>query len=930
MNDPLDATIPAKIHSPLGPQDPPDGLHHPTPNSATFTLDPAGTVLSWNRGAERIFGYTAAEIVSRNYSRLFAPAQILAQKPSQNLQLAATEGSLEKSEWCCTAHGVTFCASITLTQLQNSLSQPVGFVQTTRCNVPPLKGDSSAATPESYSESAHSLEPVSRTSCSLQKAISSADLVASEMRYRRLFEAAQDGILILDSSTRKIQEANPFLANLLEFPPNELVGKELWEIGLLKDIVANKELFKKLQKLGYVRYECYPLLTKSGQHIDVEFVSNSYDVLGTLVIQCNIRDITDRKRSEDSLKASEERYRTLVEATSAIVWSTPQSGGFETDQPDWSSFTGQTFEELRGWGWLNAIHPEDRDRTAKVWSEAFEQKWIYYVEHRLRRVDGLYRHMVARAVPILNLDGSIREWFGIHIDVTERKKTEEALLLHDRAIKAATQGLMIADVTLPNHPIVYVSPACETITGYQSSDFLGLNCRFLQGKDSDPLSIKLMKNAVENGVPCSVEILNYRKDGTPFWNAVSLSPIRDDAGLLTHYVAVQVDVTSRRKLESQFLQAQKMEAVGQLAGGIAHDFNNLLTIILGYCDLLIEALPPEDSQRELLNEIQNAGLRAAGLTRQLLAFSRKSVLEIRTLDLNELVRDNERLLRRMIGEDIRLITYLQENIGSIKVDSSHIGQILMNLAINSRDAMPRGGQLIFETSEVDMEDADFPSQSGCASGRYVKLVISDNGNGMTAEVQSHIFEPFFTTKEVGKGTGLGLATVYGIVKQCGGHIALYSEAGFGTTFKIYFPIVPGTEKTTRADIQLAKPRGGTETILLVEDEASVRNIASLILTSQGYTVLTAESGKEALDVVQRHQGGIDLLLTDVIMPGMSGRELSEVLTQKTPKLKVLYASGYTEDAVIRHGILDLEVSFLQKPYTPTSLARKVREILERN
>src|SRR2546428_2329603 len=373
-----------------------------------------------------------------------------------------------------------------------------------------------------------------------------------------------------------------------------------------------------------------------------------------------------------------------------------------------------------------------------------------------------------------------------------------------------------------------------------------------------------------------------------------------------------------------------MEAVGRLAGGIAHDFNNLLTAITGYAELLHEDLAADDRRREDVVEIRKAADRAAGLTRQLLAFSRQQVLQPRVLDLNALVAEFENMLRRLLGEDVALATRLAPGLGAMQADPGQFEQVVMNLAVNSRDAMPNGGQLTIETANVDLVDAYAREHYPARPGPYVLLAVSDTGTGMTAEVQAHLLEPFFTTKEKGKGTGLGLATVYGIVKQSGGFIWVYSEVGHGTTFKLYLPRVQElAERASELAQAPARAARGTETVLVVEDEAPVRSVARQVLERHGYTVLEAASAEAALDVATRYSGAIHLLLTDVVIPGLNGRELATRLADLRPDARVIFMSGYTDEAVTRHGVLEPGAAYVQKPFTPDAIARRVLEGLDR-
>jgi two-component system cell cycle sensor histidine kinase/response regulator CckA len=402
-----------------------------------------------------------------------------------------------------------------------------------------------------------------------------------------------------------------------------------------------------------------------------------------------------------------------------------------------------------------------------------------------------------------------------------------------------------------------------------------------------------------------------------------------------YYASVMASLDQRkqteealRQSEDYLRQSQKMEAVGRLAGGVAHDFNNLMTVIMGRSELLMTGLGETDPLRRNADEIKRTAERAVALTQQLLAFSRKQVLTPKVLDLNVVVANMDRMLRRLIGEDIDLVTVLGPALERVRADPGQIEQVIMNLAINARDAMPSGGKLTIETANIYLDDAYARKHAAVLPGPYVMLSVSDNGTGMDAETQSHIFEPFFTTKDQGKGTGLGLATVYGIVKQSGGYIWVYSEAGWGTTFKIYLPRIVDAAEPLEPLRPVAQPRG-SETILLVEDEDGVRELTREILTMNGYTVIAARHGTEALEVCQRHPGEIALMLTDVVMPQLSGHELMERIKVFRPALRVLYMSGYTDKAIVRHGMLASDIAFLQKPFTPDALTRKVREVLDR-
>ena len=425
----------------------------------------------------------------------------------------------------------------------------------------------------------------------------------------------------------------------------------------------------------------------------------------------------------------------------------------------------------------------------------------------------------------------------------------------------------------------------------------------------------------------NVEATWKRRDGRLLTVQLSVRAVRNAAGRVDYYETFVRDVTDQRRLQQQVLQSQKMEAVGRLAGGVAHDFNNLLTVITSYSDLLLEDLAPGDAKRDDLEQVRKAADGAAALTRQLLAFSRQQVVEPRVVSLNTVVEGLQKILRRVIGEDIEVTIALAPDLESVRADVGQLEQVLMNLVVNARDAMPTGGRLTVETANVEHDPEYARDREAAAVRRFAMLAVTDTGCGMDEATKARIFEPFFTTKETGKGTGLGLATVYGIVKQAGGFIWVYSEPGQGTSFKIYLPAVDATAERTTAAATTPAPRG-TETVLLVEDAAAVRAVTKQILERQGYTVLEAPDGEAGLRLAQRHRGVIHLLLTDVVMPRVGGRELAEQLARLRPDVKVLYASGYTDDSVVRHGILESGTAYLQKPFSPESLARKVRDVLD--
>jgi len=514
----------------------------------------------------------------------------------------------------------------------------------------------------------------------------------------------------------------------------------------------------------------------------------------------------------------------------------------------------------------------------------------------------------------------------------EKRRTEVALRRSEERYRLLLAN--IPDVTWTGDPegkTIFISPNSENIFGYTPEEVYELSkadsTLFDRVHPEDVAHLREKYHELfAAGKAYDVEYRVRKKDGQWVWvHSRAMATLEQDG--VEYAYGVTSDISVRKGLEAQLLQAQKMESVGRLAGGVAHDFNNLLTVIVGYCQLLRDSHEESDRRRDQLAEIEKAGKRAASLTRQLLALGRQQVMRPRVLNLNSIVADIQKMLRRLIGEDIDFETSLNESLGSVEADPGQIEQVIMNLAVNARDAMPNGGSLLIETDNVELNEDYAQHHPYTVPGSYIMIAVSDTGFGMDRDTQSHIFEPFYTTKEQGKGTGLGLSTVYGIVKQSGGYIEVYSELGQGTVFRIYLPRV---DQAAEALVRVGTgplPQQGSETILLVEDDQMVRTFALQVLTQRGYEVLAAASGREALSVSQEHAGQIELLLTDTVMPGMSGPQVAENLRRSRPGTKVIYMSGYTDEAVIRHGVLNERVHFIQKPFDPDHLGRKVRQVL---
>jgi PAS domain S-box-containing protein len=507
----------------------------------------------------------------------------------------------------------------------------------------------------------------------------------------------------------------------------------------------------------------------------------------------------------------------------------------------------------------------------------------------------------------------------------QRAQTEQLLRKLSSVVEQSADHVIITDT---KGIIEYVNPAFERVTGYTKKDAIGTTPSILKSGKHDARFYTDLWRTILSGKVFRGVLINKKKDGSLYYEAKTITPLKDSQGKITHFVSTGQDITDQKRLQAQLLRSQRMEALGRLAGGVAHDFNNLVTAIAGYSEFLQRGFEADDPRRQDVLQIRKAAGLAASLTRQLLAFTRKQVLEPKVLDLNAVITDIEKLLRRLIGEDIDLTIVLASNLGFIEADATLLDQVIMNLAINARDAMPQGGKLTIETKNIELDKTSAREDYGIEAGSYVALSVSDTGTGMDAETRARIFDPFFTTKTEDEGTGLGLSTVSDIVKQCNGSIQVLSEPGKGTTFTIYLPRVEGAAEPFTAVETAAEPPRGSETILVVEDDDLVRRLTGRVLRMYGYTVHEARNGEEALEIHGRHRGPIHLLLCDVVMPQLSGPELASRLTHLHPEMKVLYMSGYAGTDIDRYGLLRARTPFLAKPFTPKSLARKVREVLD--
>lgn len=752
----------------------------------------------------------------------------------------------------------------------------------------------------------------------------------SEEKYRTLVENSLQGVTILQDE--RIVFCNNTYAAMTGYSVEEILRLSPEQMASLvhpDDRAAIADRFRALLEGAPIdpRFE-FRGFKRDGSVIWVEAYASNIEYNGKRAIQSVYMDITERKNAENALRESEERFRLIAETIDEIFWIVDQD---ETG----AIYLSPAYDRI--WGYprervvsnsdpfmMEMVHPDDREFVSANRKKLMEGLPVSY-EYRIIRPDGSIRNIWDRAYPIFNREGRITRLVGVGQDVTERRSAEEALKESkeylNQIINCIGDPIFVKD---REHRLTLVNDALCAFTSMKREALLGTT-------GMPPSLAKSLwdqeESVFETGRELVTEDVFEDAKGNPVTVLTKKTLLGDKKGN-KQIVGVMRDITEYKRLESQFLQSQKMEAVGVLAGGVAHDFNNLLNVINGYTELLLDDVKPGEPLRDELEQIRDAGRRAAALTSQLLDFGRKQILQPEIIDLNQIITDMSSMLRRMIGEDIEIVFDARKKPAMINADPAKVQQVVMNLVVNARDAMPNGGKVSIETGGAVFEQSYGGDPGMIKPGPYILLTIRDNGIGMDAATQAHAFEPFFTTKAKGKGTGLGLSTVYGIVKQSGGFISLSSEVGKGTTIKIYFPQAEGATSDPATESKPHSDLKGMETVLLVEDEAAVRALASRILRDRGYNVLEATDGAEALRVSQEYASEIHLVLTDVVMPGMGGKALVSRIQEMRPKIKALFISGYTDDAISHHGILDSGVAFLQKPFTLESLVRKVRDVLD--
>lgn len=774
----------------------------------------------------------------------------------------------------------------------------------------------------------------------LHETLARLSRVQEELNWKTAFLEAQvnstiDGIIVVDPQGRKILQ-NQRAADIFQIPrhivddPDDTI-----QVQWVMERVRHPDRF--IEKVIHL-YSHPDEVSRDEIELNDGTVLDRYSspVLGKDGTRYGriwtFHDITKRKQSEEALRESEERFAgAFNHAPIGVALASPAGRWLKVNRA-LCKLVGYTEAEMLERSFQDITCPEDlADNLECVRQLLADEIRSYQTEKRYIHAAGHFITVLLNVSLVRDALNQPRYFIAQIQDITERKRTEQSLRLLSSAVKQSKESIMIteADLDLPGPRIIFVNPAFTQMTGYTAAEVLGQTPRLLHGPRTDRAVLSRLRHNLEQGDDFSGETINYRKDGTEFIIEWQIAPLRDSSSAITHFVAIQRDVTGRRRLEAQLLHSQKMETVGKLAGGVAHEFNSILTAIMGQSELLLQELPASSPLGGKVDAIREAAGRAVILTRQLLAYGRKQTLQPERLNLNSILSGMAGTLQHLVGHDIDILSIPAAGLHTVKVDAGQISQVIMNMVMNARDAMPDGGKLTLETANLTQAQSSVDRYPELKPGDYVMLTITDTGSGMSPAVQSRVFEPFFSTKGVGEGTGLGLSTCYGIIKQSGGHITVHSEPGLGTTFKIYLPqVAPAPEDTLQRGAAPVLPRG-TETILLVEEDPSLREMAGALLQRLGYTVLKAASGLEALALHQAHRPAhIDLLFTDLAMPQMAGTELDDRIRANSPHIRTLFTSSFTSNATLHQGVWSQDMALLQKPFTPSALAQKLREVLD--
>jgi PAS domain S-box-containing protein len=880
------------------------GLLVQTAASVIILLSPEHLVMEWNSGAEELFGQTRNEALGKQFLSFFSVGE----------QRDAIAGSLKDLSY-----------GRHVRDFETSLRISDGTCRTLLWNISASLDD--CGKPSGIIAVGQDVTEWKKAEEERLNAKSEADVAIAAARVATETIDGMMDFVVLVSPGGNIIQFNQSVKSFFEWD-NGAIGKPLLQCLIAED---SDELEKALEACSSegssINNMEITAITKDSRRVpmllNAGMVTNE-DGKPSRIIAV-LRDITARKKLEDDLRHSEEWYRSLVEDSFDGIFVQKREKIMFANSRLYQML-GYSSGELAGMDHWMVYHSDYREMTRQMAIAQMQgEQSTCQREAKLQRKDGVsfFAELSARPVKVDGEPGS-QVWIR---DVSQRKRSERALRRLAIAVEQAAEAIIITDIKGNIH---YANPAFEQITGYSRKECIGKNQRILSSGEHDELFFNQMWETLKAGKVWTGNLVNRRKDGSLYEEEATISPIKDESGNIVNFVSVRRDVTKEVMLQKQLVWSQKMEAVGILAGGIAHDFNNLLQVILGYSQIILQREELGEKAKADIQRIASAGRNGAELVQRLLAFSRKAETHLRPVDVNPHAEQLKNILERTIPKMIQIKLLLGKNIATIKADPSQLDQILMNLALNASDAMPDGGTLTIETENVFLDNSYCQTHAGVLPGRYVSLGVSDNGFGMDNTTREHIFEPFFTTKETGKGTGLGLAMVYGIVKQHGGYITCESEPGQGTQFKIYFPAVDTPETVPATKPEEVIPNGGTETILLVDDEAVLRDMGGEILGQAGYTVLNASNGAQALEIYMKERQRISLVILDLVMPGISGKRCLEELLKIDPTVKVIVASGLSVDSHSKTFIREGARRFVSKPYDVTHLLKTVRDVLDAN